>query len=76
MERCEFIYYLADENHWTDWGHELGMLSRHKRLGILIYLGAEWGVFLQSVESDDPLDQGRDAPFIGTASELLLIRIE
>jgi hypothetical protein len=30
VERCEFIYYLAEENSWTDWGHELGIISRHQ----------------------------------------------
>jgi hypothetical protein len=43
----------------------------------MIYLlGRRVGVFLQSVEGDDPLIRGRDEPFIRTASELLRIQIE
>jgi hypothetical protein len=38
VEGCEFIHYLADENQWTDWGRELGILSRHKCLGITYLL--------------------------------------
>jgi len=62
VEGCEFIHYLADENQWTDWGHELGILSRHKCLGITYLLRAEWGVFLRSVEGDEPLIRGETHP--------------
>ena len=73
---CEFIHYLADENQWTDWGHELGILSRHKCLGITYLLRRRVGRIPSVRRRRRPLDQGRDALFIGIASELLRIRIE
>jgi len=76
VEGCEFIHYFADENQWTDWGHELGILSRHKCLGITYLLRRRVGRIPSVRRGRRALDQGRDARFIGTASELLRIRIE
>ena len=57
-------------------GQELGILSRHKCLGITYLLRRRVGRIPSVRRGRRALDQGRDTPFIGTDTELLRIRIE
>jgi hypothetical protein len=75
MEGCEFIYYLAEENIWADWGMNWESAAVTKCLRITHSLRRRVGPIPSVRRRRRPLDRGRDALFIRIASELLRIRI-